>query len=82
MTDRMDKILNRLSAKERTAILLIIKQILAGRFSHLDLKKLRGAKHIYRIRKGDFRIIFSMPDPTDIRVIAIERRSKTTYDIY
>lgn len=38
----------------------------------IDLKKLRGVDNVYRIRKGDIRIIFTLDDDHNIIVITVE----------
>ena len=80
MTDRIDKVLFKMSAKERAQILKILEQIKAGRISLLDVKKLHGLEHVYRVRKGPFRIIFYMRNHEAIRIIDVDRRSDTTYN--
>lgn len=66
-------------AKERIEILRMLEEIKEGKISAYDIKKLRGFEHVYRIRKGNYRIIFYMVNRDSIRVISIERRSETTY---
>jgi len=80
MTDRIDKALFKMSAKERAHILKILEQIKAGCVSMLDVKKLHGLEHVYRVRKGSFRIIFYMRNHEAINIIDIDRRSDTTYN--
>ncbi len=79
MVDRINKALFRMSAKERKQILSILEQMKTGNVSSLDLKKLQGAERVYRVRKGSFRVIFSIGDSGSIGVLGIERRSDTTY---
>lgn len=78
MTDRIEKILAKLSERERKKIASILAQMINGQLSDLDMKKLRGSDDIYRIRKGDLRIIFWKKD-AQLKILAIERRSDTTY---
>ena len=80
MVDRVNKVLRKMSAKERKHILDILEQIKAGRISSLDLKKMQGVEHTYRVRKGAFRIIFQMKNRDTIRIIDLERRTDTTYN--
>ena len=82
MTDRIDKNLQKLSPKQRTEVQKIVSCILEGKIQGLDLKKLRGSKDVYRVRKGKLRIIFYMPDTKEIRILAIESRSDTTYNAF
>lgn len=46
----------------------------------LDVKKLQGRNDIYRVRKGMFRIIFRKIPNVENAIIAVERRSDTTYN--
>jgi mRNA-degrading endonuclease RelE of RelBE toxin-antitoxin system len=80
MGDRIKKILAKLSAVQRQKLIELIELIISARFSGLDMKKLKGHANAYRVRKGDFRVIFTMTDRSDIRIIALERRTDTTYN--
>jgi len=80
MGDRIQKVLAKLSKKERQKLIELIELITAGRFSGMDTKKLKGHTGAYRVRKGTFRIIFTLTDNHDIRIIAVERRTDTTYN--
>lgn len=79
MTDRISKVLDRLTDKEREAIQEILQKIARGDFEGCDVKKLQGLPDVYRVRKGTWRIIFRMSHPDDVRILAVERRSDTTY---
>ncbi len=79
MGDRIGKILKTLPEKQRKQLIAIMELIIAGKFFGMDMKKLKGHPDAYRVRKGDFRMIFTMPRHGDIRIIAIERRTDTTY---
>ena len=76
--DKIEKALLKLTAKERKQIGKILKQLAAGNLAGLDLKKLKGRDDIFRIRKGDTRIIYQIKE-REIFVLAIERRSESTY---
>ena len=44
-----------------------------------QVKKLKGSEY-YRLRSGDWRIIYSISNPRGlVTIIAVERRSSTTY---
>lgn len=79
MVDRMKKSLARFSKKERKRITAIMNRIRAGDLSGLDVEKLKGKSGALRVRKGSIRIIFAIPENGDVRFIAIERRSESTY---
>ncbi|MDO8581376.1 MAG: type II toxin-antitoxin system RelE/ParE family toxin [bacterium] len=77
--DRIAKALKKLSPKEREALKVILENIIAKNLTGLDIKKLKGHEHIYRVRKGDLRIIYRVTPNDETTVLAIERRSDTTY---
>ena len=76
--DKIQKFLQKLFQKERTAIESIINQIIRRDITGIDVKKLRGEDHLFRARKGNIRIIFSMKKDYAY-IITIERRNDTTY---
>jgi mRNA-degrading endonuclease RelE of RelBE toxin-antitoxin system len=78
MTDRVEKALKKLSFAERKKIKEILLTLQRGTFGGLQMKKLKGCKDIYRVRKGDMRIIFRK-DGDEIFILAVERRCDTTY---
>jgi mRNA-degrading endonuclease RelE of RelBE toxin-antitoxin system len=77
--DQIDKALRKLSAEDRKRIKSILLQLKSGDFRRLDIKKLKGRGNIYRVRSGDFRIIYRLGEDKNIFALTIERRSKTTY---
>ena len=46
---------------------------------HAGIKKLKGQKNIYRIRQGDYRIIYSIDDITKVVSIILVRHRKDVY---
>lgn len=76
--DKIEKFLKKLSQKERVAIEQIIDQIARRDIASVDVKKLQGEEYLFRARKGDIRIIFSIKKD-QIHILAIERKSDTTY---
>ncbi len=76
--DKIDKELNRLGFKERQKLKSILLQIERDDFQNLDLKRLKGRKDIFRIRKGDIRIIIYKTNDS-IKILSIERRGSKTY---
>lgn len=78
--ERIEKLLRKLSPQERKRVEGCIKQVLAGTFDKLDLKKLKGYRDFYRVRTGSIRIIFSRRDD-ETRIATIERRGDNTYDL-
>lgn len=76
---KLDKILRRFSPKEREIIERLVERILSRNLIGLDTKKLKGLKNLFRVRKGDIRMIFELVDGKEPRVISIERKSESAY---
>ncbi|HEY4524064.1 MAG TPA: type II toxin-antitoxin system mRNA interferase toxin, RelE/StbE family [Candidatus Paceibacterota bacterium] len=76
--DRIKKELAKLSAKEREWVKEILKKLERQEWRGLDIKKLKGVNAIFRIRKGDIRIIYQVKDDK-IFILMIERRKENTY---
>ncbi|MBU1292370.1 type II toxin-antitoxin system RelE/ParE family toxin [Patescibacteria group bacterium] len=76
--DKIKKALNRLSLEEKQKIKEILLQIDKGSFQNLDTKKLKGKDNIFRIRKGNIRIIFCKRN-NSIKILTIERRGSKTH---
>jgi mRNA-degrading endonuclease RelE of RelBE toxin-antitoxin system len=81
MADKIQKALQKLKPKERQIIYAIIKQLVAGNIDKLDIKQLKGNKDIYRVRKGDIRIIY-FRDNQNIKLLQVARRNEKTYRNY
>ncbi len=79
MTDRIQKALRKISEKERRAVEQLISRILRGDFLHLDIKKLQGSDDVYRVRKGNLRIIFQKKET---RRPCSCCRASGEYDVY
>ena len=58
MTSKIDKVLAKLDKKKQRAILQILQDIAQGNRDQYDCKPIHGKKHIYRIRKGNIRVVF------------------------
>ena len=76
--DKIKKALRKLSPKEKQKFKEILIQINKGDFRGLDLKKLKVRDDIFRVRKGDMRIIFRKKNDS-IMVLTLERRDSKTY---
>ena len=77
--DKIEKFLARLSPREREALRLLLVRLSRGEYKGLDIKKLKGRSDIFRIRKGDIRIIYRVVG-RKIFILAIERRGEKTYN--
>ena len=76
--DKIGKALNKLSYRERQKLKKILIQIDDRDFKNLDLKKLKGRNDIFRVRKGDMRVIFRKMN-NSIKILSLERRNSKTY---
>lgn len=79
--DKLSKALGRLSAKERKQVKDILKQLTAKNFLGLNVKKLKGRNDIFRVKKGNLRIIYRI-GKEEIFILTIERGSEKTYRGY
>lgn len=77
--DRLAKALGKLSLKERKVIESMLRRLIVGDIQQMDIKKLKNRDDIYRVRKGDIRIIYRRDAQGKIFLLTIERRSDTTY---
>ena len=82
MVDKIQKALNKLSNKEKRQLKPILRDIEENRLTdtRYNIKKLAGRNDIYRIRKGQLRIIYRRDESGETYLLAIERRSDTTYN--
>lgn len=76
--DKIKKALSKLSAKERAMVKLMLIKLFDGKLFDMNIQKLHGHTNIYRIRKGNIRIIYQQKDGV-IFVLSVERRSEKTY---
>ena len=77
--DAIEKAIKKLTAKEREWIRDILLRLKSSDLSGLDIKKLKGRSDVFRIRKGSMRIIYRLSNGK-IFILAVERRSDTTYN--
>ena len=76
--DKISKALKKLSPKEKRQVKKLLLLIQDTSFESLNLKKLKGHKDIFRVRKGDIRIIFRLKKE-GVFILALEHRSEKTY---
>lgn len=74
----LEKLLSKFTKEERGVLEFSIGKIISLNWRGLDIKKLKGYADVFRLRKGDMRIIFSK-DGDSISLIAIERRRENIY---
>ncbi|MDP2951529.1 MAG: hypothetical protein Q8N55_04045 [bacterium] len=76
--DRIEKALKKIREDEKKALKDLLLKINKGDLKGLDLKKLKVRDDIFRVRKGNFRIIFRK-DKDIIKILTLERRKENTY---
>ena len=76
--DKIEKFLRRLTRNERERIASVLVRIVAGEYSKIDVKKMKGYGNLYRARVGTIRIIF-IEQNSKRRIIAVGRRDDRTY---
>lgn len=74
------KLLSKFSKKERSVLEFFIEKIISLNWRGLNIKKLKGHQDVFRVRKGDLRIIFAK-NGENISLIAILRRKENTYKL-
>jgi len=78
MADAVAKFLAKVTKAEKVLLIALVTKIVAGDMKGLAVKKLVGSTDIFRVRKGNFRIVYRQTS-TDCLIIAIDRRSEKTY---
>ena len=77
--DKISKALKKFSIKEQKNVKEILLKLNTNSLDSFDIKKLKGRNDIFRIRKGEIRIIYKIDKSDVIFVLAIERRADNTY---
>jgi len=77
--DPIEKALKKLTQKEREQVKKILAALASKKSFGLDIKKLKGRDDIFRVRKGDIRIVYQKSGSA-IFILLIERRSEKTYN--
>lgn len=78
--NEIDKILRKLTPKEREAMVLLMKQLQSDYRKIPGIQSLQGTKGLFRIRMGNYRIIFIVNQTTGAAEIRrISRRNEKTY---
>lgn len=75
--DKIQKLLRKISIKDRKKLLMIIEKLAVGQISGFDVKKIINTD-FYRLRSGRFRIIFHK-DKNEIIIDGIKLRNEKTY---
>lgn len=79
MTDKISKLLSKLSKKDLNRIVGTVEKIAKLELEGLDVKSLKGQTGIFRVRIGSFRIIFNIDHNKNSNILSISRRNEKTY---
>lgn len=77
----LKKLLSRFNKKDREILESLIKKIFSLDWRNLDIKKLRGHQDVFRLRKGDLRIIYQAVNKK-VLILNIARRKEDTYKFW
>lgn len=78
MADKIKKLLAKLSPKERELVKLLILRISLDDVKGLDIKQLKGHTNLFRVRKGQLRIVYRKSQKQFL-IVRVDRRSEKTY---
>jgi len=79
--DKIDKNLLRIPSKQRLQVERAVEQIANNQLTGLHARKIKGSSKVYRVRVGNYRIIFTKkPQQNVINLIA--KRDEKTYKNY
>lgn len=76
--DKVDKFTRKLQHDIAVRVLEELKNIRAGHVAHLDIKKIRGERNLYRVRLGKVRIKF-IRTASGNEIVDIDFRNENTY---
>jgi mRNA-degrading endonuclease RelE of RelBE toxin-antitoxin system len=79
--DKIDKFLKKISQKDCEKIDNLVSKIIDRDFTGLNYKKLKGYSNIFRVRKGDFRVTFTVDENDTVDIISIGRKQEDTYKL-
>jgi mRNA-degrading endonuclease RelE of RelBE toxin-antitoxin system len=78
MADKIQKLLKKLKPKELDVVKLLLLRLKLDDTEGLDIKQLKGHSDLYRVRKGQIRIVFRKSGD-EILIVRIDRRNEKTY---
>lgn len=78
MADKIKKLLSKLSRQELEQVKLLLLRIKLDDTSGLDIKHLKGHKDLFRVKKGQIRIVYRKTN-SNFPILRIDRRNEKTY---
>ena len=77
--EKIIKFMKSLTEKERDKKKIELEKLKKGEFKDLNIKKLKGYENIFRLKKGQIRIVYKKEENSKIELIFIVRRTDRTY---
>lgn len=77
--EKWRKQLQKMPWYDRARINVVVKLLFARDFSDLDRQQLKGRENVFRVRVGNYRVIYH-DDGKTVTIVEIPRRSETTYN--
>jgi mRNA-degrading endonuclease RelE of RelBE toxin-antitoxin system len=78
MSDKIQKLLAKLTPKERELVKLLILRVKLDDTTGLNVRQLVGHADLFRVRKGRLRIVYRK-NTKEFRIVRIDRRNEKTY---
>lgn len=77
--EKIEKLFRKISKKDRVKLLALINKLLdRNKSTNLEMEKLKDSD-FYKIRQGDFRIIFHYESDNEVIIDSIKLRNEKTY---
>ena len=76
--DDIEKRIRKMAPSEQEAYRTLLQRIVRGDLTGLDVRKLKGTNTIFRVRVGDWRIVFNHRSEQN-QILRLSRRNETTY---
>jgi mRNA-degrading endonuclease RelE of RelBE toxin-antitoxin system len=79
MADKIAKLLAKLPTKQLIITQDVIRRLIKDDLTGLDIKSLQSRPGVYRVRVGEYRIIFTREPSKGIVIQSIAKRDERTY---
>ncbi len=77
--DDLEKLLSRMSIKDQTRVLEIMRLLKLGQTNNIKIQKLKNSA-LFRVRVGRYRVIFTINQETKtIKIEDVRLRNESTY---
>lgn len=76
--NKIDKLLKKLNARDRLRIEQVLLKLLSDQLESLDIKRLKNTEDLYRVRVGQYRVIYRY-NSSGKKLIDISKRDEKTY---